>query len=391
MDDDHETTAARLRERLVTYLRRSRAITSPRVEEAFRRVPRHAFLSGLSLEDAYRDDAIVTRTSGGLPSSSSSQPSMMAIMAEQLELEPGHRALEIGAGTGYNAALLRELVGLEGKIVTVEIQSDVAREARSNLERAGYPDVLVVSGDGGFGSLRGAPYDRIILTASSSDISPHWVEQLTEGGLLVMPFRFSTMCLCVALEKRGRTMSNRSVTWCGFMPLQGAYGADVTGADPRVAMGDGLYISGPGSRGLSLKLLEELLAQTPRRVSELVIPVNDFGLGGGLGTYLGLAEPRLIDIFTTQPERWGFHYISGLLDAKEQSLCLVRRDGIVVYGTDAAAEEFKQRAMEWVEMGRPGVDSIRLLGKPSGTSTEQPGRWLLRRKHYDFEIWFEAP
>ena len=156
MDDDHEIAAARLRDRLVKHLRRSRAITSPRVEEAFRRVRRHAFLPGQSLEDAYRDDAIVTRTSGGLPSSSSSQPSIMAIMAEQLELELGQRVLEIGAGTGYNAALLRELVGPEGKVVTVEIQPDVSEEAASNLGRAGYADVLVVSGDGGFGFPRGA-------------------------------------------------------------------------------------------------------------------------------------------------------------------------------------------------------------------------------------------
>lgn len=379
-----------LRNHLVELLKRSRSITSPAVESAFRKVPRHEFLPGLTFEQVYRDDAIVTRWADGLPSSSSSQPAVMAIMAEQLELRAGHAVLEIGAGTGYNAALLRELVGPTGKVVSVEIQPDVSEEARRNLERVGYGDVPVMTGDGGFGHPEGAPYDRIILTASASDIAPPWVEQLREGGLLLIPFRFSTMCLCVAFGKHGRELFSRSITCCGFMPLRGAYGPDATGDDPRLPMGDGLFISGPGSRGVSLGLLEGLLSQTPRRVGDLIIPVNDFGLGGGLGTYLALTESGLVDIFATQPERWGFHYISGLLDAASKSLCLVRRDAVVVYGSDAAAERYKRRAREWVDMGRPGVDRIRIAVGPTGIRTEQPGMWLLRRKHYDFTVTFEG-
>ncbi|MGH2396191.1 MAG: methyltransferase domain-containing protein [bacterium] len=377
-----------LRNQLIEHLKRSRSITLPAVESAFRKVPRHEFLPGLTLEQVYRDDAIVTRWTDGLPSSSSSQPAVMAIMAEQLELRVGHAVLEIGAGTGYNAAILRELVGPAGRVVSVEIQPDVAEEARRNLERAGYGDVSVVTGDGGFGHPEGAPYDRIILTASASDISPRWVEQLREGGLLLIPFRFSTMCLCVAFEKHGRELFSRSLTSCGFMPLQGVYGPDATGDDPRFPMDDGLFVSGPGSRGVSVTLLEELLNQTPRRVSDLIIPVNDFGLGGGLGTYLALTESGLVDIFATQPERWGFHYISGLLDAETKSLCLVRHGAVVVYGSDAAAERYKRRASEWIEMGRPGIDSIRIAVAPR--EMEQPGMWMLRRKHYNFAISFQA-
>jgi protein-L-isoaspartate(D-aspartate) O-methyltransferase len=379
-----------LRNQLVEHLKRSRSITSPAVESAFRRVPRHEFLPGLDLEQVYRDDAIVTRWADGLPSSSSSQPAVMAIMAEQLELQDGQAVLEVGAGTGYNSAILRKLVGPAGKVVSVEIQPDVAGDARRNLQRAGYNDVLVVTGDGGFGYRAGAPYDRIILTASASDVSPEWVEQLREGGLLLMPFRFSTMCLCVAFEKHESELASRSLTCCGFMPMQGAYGPDVTGDDPRRPMGDGLFISGPGSKGAPAELIEELLKQRPRRVSDLIIPVNDFGLGGGLGTYLALTEAGLVDIFTTQPERWGFHYISGLLDAKAKSLCLVRRDAVVVYGSDTAAERYKKRALEWIEIGRPGIDRIRIGAALVGTEKDvsKPATWLLRRKHYEFAIAF---
>jgi len=379
-----------LRQQLVEHLQRSRSITSPAVESAFRQVPRHEFLPGLDLEQVYRDDAIVTRWADGLPSSSSSQPAVMAIMAEQLELQDRQAVLEVGAGTGYNSAILRELVGPAGKVVSVEIQPDVAGDARRNLQRAGYNDVLVVTGDGGFGYRAGAPYDRIILTASASDVSPEWVEQLREGGLLLMPFRFSTMCLCVAFEKHESELASRSLTCCGFMPMQGAYGPDVTGDDPRRPMGDGLFISGPGSKGAPAELIEELLKQRPRRVSDLIIPVNDFGLGGGLGTYLALTEAGLVDIFTTQPERWGFHYISGLLDAKAKSLCLVRRDAVVVYGSDTAAERYKKRALEWIEIGRPGIDRIRIGAALVGTEKDvsKPATWLLRRKHYEFAIAF---
>ncbi|HET6782074.1 MAG TPA: hypothetical protein VFH67_08245, partial [bacterium] len=248
----------------------------------------------------------------------------------------------------------------------------------------------VVIGDGGFGHPEEAPYDRVILTASATDISPKWVEQLHEGGLLLMPFRFSTMCLCVVFARHERALSSRSIMCCGFMPLQGAYGPDATNDDPRLPMDDGLFISGPGSRGVPVKVLEELLGSTPRRVGDLIIPVNDFGLGGGLGTYLALTESGLVDIFATQPERWGFHYLSGLLDAGARSLCLVRRDAVVVYGSDAAAEHYKMRALEWIEMGRPGVDRIRITAVPRGLRTEQPGSWLLRRTNYDFTFSFDA-
>ncbi|MGH2398889.1 MAG: methyltransferase domain-containing protein, partial [bacterium] len=204
--------ALRLRNALVDALRRSRAIRSPAVEAAFRRVPRHAFLPDLTHADVYRDDAIIThREPDGLPSSSSSQPTIMAIMLEQLELGPGHRVLEIGAGTGYNAALIREIVGSGGRVVTVDIQPDVAGEAASNLAAAGYDDVEVVAADGGFGHPESAPYDRIVVTASSSDIPPHWREQLVEGGVLVVPLRIRTQGLSAAFVRAGQVLLSRSI------------------------------------------------------------------------------------------------------------------------------------------------------------------------------------
>jgi protein-L-isoaspartate(D-aspartate) O-methyltransferase len=377
----------RLRQALVDGLRRSRAVRSAPVERAFRAVPRHLFLPHTPAEDAYRDDAIVTHWDpGGLPSSSSSQPAMMAIMLEQLDLRPGHRVLEVGAGTGYNAAVMREITGPGGRVVTMDIQPEVARDALKHLTGAGYHDITVVAADGGFGHPPEAPYDRIIVTASASDIPPHWREQLVEGGALVVPLRLHTQCLSTAFVRQGAVLRSRGIEPCGFMHLRGPFGA----ADPVVRMGEGLFLSGPRASSVPVDLLARLLAQPPRRVGGLIVPVNSFGLGGGLGVYLAMEEPGVVDIFTSHPERWGFHALSGLLDPREPSLCLVRRDAVVVYGGDGAADRLGARAAEWVERGRPGLDRLRIEAWPAGGAPDRPDGWRLRRRWSDVVVWFEA-
>ena len=105
----------RLHGNYVEELKSKGAIQSPRVEEAFRAVPRHLFLPEVPLERVYRDEAILTKRQDGQLVSSSSQPTMMAIMLEQLDLQPGHRVLEIGAGSGYNAGLMAHIVGDSGQ------------------------------------------------------------------------------------------------------------------------------------------------------------------------------------------------------------------------------------------------------------------------------------
>jgi protein-L-isoaspartate(D-aspartate) O-methyltransferase len=118
---------------LVARLREIAPVAEP-VLDAFARVPRHLFLPKVPLESVYEDDAIVTRDDGGIPTSSSSQPSLMARMLDRLDVRPGQRVLEIGAGTGYNAALL---AALGADVTTVELQPDVADEARRHLAAAG--------------------------------------------------------------------------------------------------------------------------------------------------------------------------------------------------------------------------------------------------------------
>ncbi|HTX59957.1 MAG TPA: methyltransferase domain-containing protein, partial [Verrucomicrobiae bacterium] len=180
---------ARLREKLISQLRRSGALHSERVAAALSRVPRHRFVPASSPEEAYADQAIALKLAAGEVISSVSQPSMLAQMLELLDAEPGDRILEIGTGSGYNAALLAELAGEGGAVTTVELDPELARFARRALAELGYARVRTVLGDGGEPLGEPGAYDRIVVSARCEDVARAWWEALPEGGRLVVPLR----------------------------------------------------------------------------------------------------------------------------------------------------------------------------------------------------------
>src|SRR5438552_5060438 len=134
---------------MVDQLKKRGLEFDPAIEAAFRAVPREAFVPNIPLEQVYAGDVIVTkRDAGGDPISSSSEVGIMIVMAHLLDVAPGQRILEIGAGTGYNAAVLAELVGERGAITTIDIDADIAALARQHLARAGVDRVAVITADG---------------------------------------------------------------------------------------------------------------------------------------------------------------------------------------------------------------------------------------------------
>jgi protein-L-isoaspartate(D-aspartate) O-methyltransferase len=224
-------------------------IRDERIAAALRDVPRHLFLPHLPPEEAYLDDAIVTkRDADGQPISSSSQPAIMAIMLDQLTLAPGHRVLEIGAGTGYNAALMRHIVGPSGAVVSVDIDADLSDLARGHLASAGYPDVTVVTADGAGGYLAGAPYDRLIATVGVSDLAPAWLDQAAAGARIVVPLDVRGSQLAVAFGRSGSGghWVSRSIAPCGFMRMRGS----LAGPERTVVLQPGLSVTLPD--GLTL-------------------------------------------------------------------------------------------------------------------------------------------
>lgn len=142
-------------------------------------------------------------------------------MLELTQLESDHRVLEVGTGTGYNAALLSRIVGPDGLVVTIELEEDLALTARSRLADQGFGDVHVVTGDGAGGYPPAAPYDRVIVTTGAAMVAPAWVEQLGEGGRLVTPVVDSAgigMIHCYV--KQGSELDEVGTRPCGFLPMR---------------------------------------------------------------------------------------------------------------------------------------------------------------------------
>jgi len=152
---------------------------------------------------------------------------MVAIMNEALDLRPGLKVLEVGAGSGYHAATIAEIVGLEGHVHAVERVEELVRFARQNLERAGYSDrVTLVQGDGSLGYDERAPYDRILVTAAAPDVPPRLVEQLDKGGILVVPVggRFFPQDLIRIRKKTDGRIERSTLGGVAFVPLLGEHG-----------------------------------------------------------------------------------------------------------------------------------------------------------------------
>lgn len=225
MGDRTDTTcdeARRRRAGLIDKLRERGSIRTASVGDAMLAVPRHRFVPEAPLRAAYADDAFVTkRNNEGDALSSASQPAIVAQMLEQLDVGPGHRVLEIGAGTGYNAALLDELVGPSGAVTTVDLDADTVERAREALGAVGRDRVRVVQADGEAGWGEEAPYDRIIVTVGTWDLPPAWWDQLTEGGRLVAPLLIRGSEHSVAFDYTGGVLRSRSIIACGFMPMRG--------------------------------------------------------------------------------------------------------------------------------------------------------------------------
>ena len=195
---------------------RRRGIKDPQVLAAMEKVPRHLFLPNPTDAGAYGDYPLPIGDGQTI-----SQPYMVAIMTEALRLSADHSVLEIGTGSGYQAALLAELAR---HIYTVERIAHLADRARERLSDLGYSNITVVVGDGSLGHPEAAPYDRIIVTAGCPDIADPWVEQLAEDGIIVAPTGDRWGQTLTRVIKHGNDLERENLGGCVFVPLIGERG-----------------------------------------------------------------------------------------------------------------------------------------------------------------------
>jgi protein-L-isoaspartate(D-aspartate) O-methyltransferase len=338
---------------------------------------------------------------------------MMAIMAEQLGLAPGQRVLEIGTGTGYNAAVLARVVGPGGSVTTVDIESDLVARARAGLAAAGYPEVRVSCADGGYGDPAGAPFDRIIVTAGAWDIAPAWLEQLAPGGRLVLPLAVRGIQLSVGLDRRDGHWVSSSAFRCGFVRVLGAF------ADPE-------SFRPVGETGVFAQAADGLPADTGALAEALTGPAADLSTGvvmssrdelGDLDLWLALAEPdlaRMAFIQASSGFRGSLLPLGGLAGREEAGpggvgpygVC-----GLVEPGPDGGppgaavlrgygpgglglAAYLAGRAREWELAGRPGIADLVLTVALRDTSAPpaEPaaGQVIFTRPHVQIAVGFRA-
>jgi protein-L-isoaspartate(D-aspartate) O-methyltransferase len=426
------------RARLARDLRHRGRALSRSVAEAFAQVPRHVFVPEAGPAAAYRDEAFVIKCGpDGMPVSSSSQPAMMAIMLDQLGLGPGHRVLEIGSGSGYNAAVMSEVVGPQGQVVSIDIDPELVERSRASLAEAGYDHVTLLCADGGFGDPAGAPFDRIIVTAGAWDIAPAWLEQVAPGGLLVLPLSIRGIQLSVALQRRDASLEEYprglrprgcdewvglSAWRCGFVRMLGAFAGpeaafQLDGRNGLIAqMSDGSPVDGPGlQRALSmapageqplpppggqadLADLDLWLTVTAARLDRLTVlaapggwlPLGSLLPFGGLvsnatnASRLGVALLLHAD---TGPEPEAAQAAPGQRESgRAASGALVR--GFGPAGAELAAY-LADLATRWVELGRPGAQELQIVVRPANSElsgASSPGMLLLQRPSVSIEV-----
>ncbi len=192
---------------------------SEKVLNSMLNVPRHLFVPAVHISSAYVDTPLNIGYGQTI-----SAPHMVAIMCNLLDLQEGHKVLEIGAGSGYNAAVMAEIIGNTGTVYSTERIPELVKSSKSNLKAAGYRNVKVNLSDGSIGLPEHAPYDRICVTASAPSIPEPLVQQLRSGGRMVIPVGEMFQSLYLVMKKSDGTVVSKEWGGVVFVPLIGRHG-----------------------------------------------------------------------------------------------------------------------------------------------------------------------
>lgn len=377
---------------LVERLRNNHLLDNPSVDMAFSAIPRHLFLSHIEPEQAYQDHAIPIKVSpSGETLSSSSQPTMMALMFQQLELEQGMNVLEIGTASGYNAALMKHIVGTIGHVTSLEIDNDLANQARDNLTDAGYASVNVVNADAINGYSPRAQYDRIISTVGVWDVPPKWTQQLRAEGRLVVPIWLDGVQVSATfIPQDDGTLLSTDNRPCAFVYLRGiAAGPRVrkqVGSTSLVILAD--EVNEIDTASLHLLLSDDLEIHT----LGTHLRAEDYWYGFQL--YLMLNEPKgyvfAVYAIPNNQKAYGMEGNGIVLFAPASvTFAGYHENGSVhSFGGADAYLEMQTQLQNWITQNRPTNDRLRLrliptaLGKPEITQGK-----IYTRKYHHLHVW----
>jgi protein-L-isoaspartate(D-aspartate) O-methyltransferase len=375
-----------LRRRLVRQLRERGAVRTERVAAAFARVPRHVFVPDVAAEDVYTDRSIAIKLQDGIPISSSSQPAIMAEMIEMLALRGGEHVLEIGAGTGYNAAVLAELVGPSGSVVTIDVDDELVRAARRHLDDAGYPHVRTVFADGVHGEPGAAPFDRIIATVGVDAIPVAWIAQLHEGGRLVAPLTIHCQQKVIAFARTARGLESDAIVDAGFIMLRGEAAHAESVALPLDEPGTTLRVHAAHAHAVDVHALTRALHAKPRDTAPvrcitiddvwdgfaLWLGLNDVGFCRLTAQGPGAADGPVPNLAVGSGALYGLASTLGIAGDGELAVFAPRGMVDVVvrhFGDDRGVVGRVQRAIAgWDDARRPGNGSLHVTVDPAGTA-----------------------
>lgn len=314
-----------------------------------------------------------------------SQPSLVLAMLQLLQLAPGQRVFELGAGSGWNAALMGRLVAPTGQVYSLEIIPALAQQAAAAVAGLGIDNVQIIAADGGEGYAPGAPYDRAIFTAGSYDLPRHFYTQLKEDALLLLVLKEEGGGdLLVLLQKKGDHFQSLESFPVGFVPMTGRY-----------ALGN--------LKPIPLTTLPAWATWQQQEVSRI-----SYWWGGrghfalwrtqAIRSFLTITEPgfRLFSAVpataadtngesTNNPPKPEEFF--GLWDDASQSLVLARNDQLIAYGNTQAQAQLLRALHRWVDLGMPSSASFSLHLYPSNQPlTANANEWIVKRHESQF-LW----
>ena len=354
------------REKLVSHLRKEDYLHREDIEKAFLKIPRENFIWSIwkkengkwksypvnkntltekLAEEIYKDWSIPILVENDEIISSSSQPAVMSIMIEEADIREGDRVLEIGTGSGYNAAILNEIVGKTGKVVTIEINDTVYNLAKAAFKNAGLSnDIVLLKRNAVEGAPEYAPFDSIIVTTSTPEIPHVWFDELKEGGRLVMPYVVRGSEILVKLTKLNEyILFGEGIHYVVFSRLKGV------SATKHFPLFRNEFIS-----------LKEIIENYRVEDSTLTRAFSQLSKREkqDFAFFLSTHCENSFSMLTEDEKK-----VYGIIKEEENGMGVVAvlENKVIKWGSHAAYFEFKNTLEKWKNLGKPGLRDYKIL------------------------------